>query len=168
MMRRAWILIFAFACDDDPVDNGRPNHPCVARTTAAPAHMHADGRGTYAGESCIESGCHRAGALGPLAKAYLVGGTLYKEDLVTPQAGATVRLFSERGGAPTVMVTDTAGNFLLAATAPNPLPASPDVTACPNVIRMIEYINNDYANCSEASCHARTGPGPGPIYLADP
>jgi hypothetical protein len=168
-MRRAWILIVGiWACSDDGAPaNPRPNHPCVDRTTPMAAHMHLDGRGTYGGDSCIESMCHLPGATGPMAKAYRAAGTIYKEDFVTPQAGATVRFFPEAGGAPTVMVTDTAGNFHLLATAPNPLPSSPDVTACPNVIRMIEYISDDYASCATRSCHARTGPGPGPIYLAD-
>jgi hypothetical protein len=167
-MRHALLIaLVVMACGtEDPGPTG--TDPCVDRTTAAQAHVHDDGGGTYAGASCIDANCHRTGALGPNAPAYLVAGTVFKVDGVTPQAGVTVRMIPLEGGAKTTMVTDSAGNFLLPITAPSPLPAIPDVTACPNTRAMLESIPNpDYANCNERSCHSTTGPGPGPITLAD-
>jgi len=157
--------VFACGSDDPGADSD-----CLPRTSGIePEHAHLDGMGTYAGASCLESGCHLSGAVGADSPAYLAAGTIFKADGVTPQAGATMRLVPLNNGAPAVAVTDASGNFFILAGTTNPFPAIPEVTACPNVDRMLEgAFDPSYGNCNVEGCHSlQPGPGPGPIVLND-
>ena len=116
----------------------------------------------------MDGGCHMAGDLGPNAPAYLIAGTVFKSDGVTPQAGATVRLIPFDGSTPVKITTDAEGNFYLeAGGGVNPFPAIPDVSACPNTETMIEgALDPSYGNCNANGCHELGGGiGPGSITL---
>lgn len=144
---------------------GGDDGSCVDRGAADPSYAHKDGQGTYAGDSCLESGCHLAGALGAQAPAFHAGGTVFKSD-GTPQAGVHVKFSPLSGtGAPLTVVTDTAGNFFVQATMTAPFPAIPEVSACPSSASMIEgALDPSYGSCATASCHSMTS-GRGPIIL---
>ena len=163
MRHVAWLLaLAAFACGDEG------DADCVDRKTAEPEHLHDDGKGTYAGESCIESGCHLASALGISAPPYHAAGTIYKSDGVTPAVGVTVRFSPLASTATeTSVVTDEAGNFFVLSSAPTPFPSIPEVTACPDVSRMLEgAVDPSYGSCAVQGCHS-LGAGRGPVILED-
>jgi hypothetical protein len=160
-MRHLALLAILSACGGD--DGG----DCSDRSSADPGYMHKDGQGTYAGQSCIESGCHLAGHLGAQAPEFSVGGTVFKPDGTTPQAGVIVEFKPLTGsGAAITTKTDQAGNFFLDATK-SPFPAVPHVSACPSSAEMLEgALDPSYGSCATQSCHSR-GQGRGPIILED-
>jgi hypothetical protein len=155
--------VVAIGCGEE----GDPD--CVSRGSPEPAHMHDDGEGSHQGRSCMDSGCHRSGDLGPNAPAYVFAGTVFKPDEVTPQAGVTVRLTPFDNSAPITVVTDVEGNFYLEAGpgVTNPFPSIPDVSACPNTETMIEgALDPSYGNCNANGCHELGGGiGPGAIVI---
>jgi hypothetical protein len=133
---------------------------CVNRSATPPApHTHLDGvTGTGAGKGCVSAACHLAGLTGTNAPAFFAGGTVYKPDKTTGQAGATVRLNPMAGGAGLTAITDTAGNFYWPMGVANPMPATTSATACPADVPMIQQISNATdANCNSASCHQQPG-----------
>jgi hypothetical protein len=128
---------------------------CVNRVAPpSPAHIHANGNTTNAGLSCITGGCHGT-PLGNGAPQFTFAGTLYGLDGVTPQAGATVRVYPNGSTNPLTMVTDDAGNFSTGANPPNPFPAATDVTACPGTQGMTGKLNvaNDGSCSGGVACH---------------
>jgi hypothetical protein len=141
--------------DAAPTGNG-----CVDRVTAGDPHIHgtAAGGGTHAGDDCMT--CHAKGAAGPApGPQFQFGGTLYKADGVTPNAGVTIRIKPAGGGTPVPLVTDTAGNFSAAAgTIPAAFPATVDVTVCPTVTAMGgQLVANGGGACNSGGCHAKGG-----------
>jgi len=140
-----------------------PMSTTVGRVTPANAHIHTLGGATNAGQDCM-TGCHGAGGTGPL---FLMAGTLYKPDGVTPSAGAEIRLTPGAGGNPVIAKTDDAGNFS-SSSLTNPFPASTLASACPTTDRpMVGAITSAAtANCNGgAACHQV--PGGLPMVLAD-
>ena len=162
---RPWTLLVGVviaSCGSD----GDPD--CVDQKSASPAYQHEDGEGSHASRSCIESGCHLAGDLGPAAPAYHAAGTIFKVDKVTPAVGVTVRFTPLSADATAAeAVTDDEGNFFILASKPTPFPSIPDVTGCPDVNTMIEgALDPSYGSCAVQGCHS-TGAGRGPIFLGD-
>ncbi len=159
------LLVSVFACaSDDPTPNGLPND-CVERVASpAPSHNHLDGGGSYAGRGCLDSGCHLNGFAGVGTTGFVAGGAVVTGD-GQPEAGVTIRLRPLDNSAVTAMVTDAAGTFFLRSGTTNPFPATPEVTACPKVARMLEA-PPDSGNCNGTDCHTSNGHA-GRIVLDD-
>jgi len=142
-------------------DGGAVGNGCVNRAAADVPHQHA-GNVTHAGENCMQAGaCHAQGT----AQPFQFAGTLYKSDGTTPSAGASIRVKPMAGGAGITLLTDTAGNFSVAAGAlPMAFPALTDATACPTVKPMVGSLaQNGGGACN--SCHVVGNAGR--ITLAD-
>jgi hypothetical protein len=162
---RASLLACAlgFGCGSDGDAN------CLERGAPEGAHEHDDGEGSHQGRSCIDAQCHSGIDTGPNAPIFIIAGTVYQTDGVSPQAGAIVRLTPfDTDIAPITLTTDVDGNFYLeAAGVTNPFPAIPDVSACPTTETMIEgALDPSYGNCNALGCHSLdVGTGPGAIVL---
>jgi hypothetical protein len=140
---------------------------CADRTTPVASHIHNDGGGTNAGQGCVAAGCHLNGNTGPGAPAFVMAGTLYKPDGVTPSGGVTIRLSPDAGGAKAIAVTDDAGNFS-SAQAINPFPGKTLASGCPTADRAMSggIVNASNGNCNGGTaCHQV--PGGLPMVLAD-
>ena len=147
--------------------DGSSSALCVNRaTTPVAAHVHGAGAGggTKAGEGCIVAGCHLAGGDGP---TFVIAGTLYKPDGVTPSAGATIHVTADAGGAKAIAVTDDAGNFS-STQAINPFPGVALASTCPTTDRSMagKIAGPNDGNCNGGNaCHQV--PGGLPMVLAD-
>ena len=134
---------------------------CVDRAaTPGIAHQHSGVavNPTHAGEGCLNVGCH-----GPAQPGgeYAAGGTIYKQDGTTPNAGAIVRIKS--GNNTLTAVASDGGTFFFPPTAQITYPTITDVSACPSSSKMTAKLTaTGGANCSQQGCHTTTG-GQGPI-----
>lgn len=148
---------------DDTMCADRVATPGLLHTHAAPV---VAGNPSNAGQGCMLAGtCHGPGpAVG--APEYQFAGTLYKIDLVTPQAGATIRVKNMAGQIATA-ITDTGGNFFIPAnTLQNPFPSNTQATACPQLTPMQSQVAQGQGNCNQGgTCHG-TG-GAQPMTLSD-
>ncbi len=139
---------------------------CTTRTTPIAAHVHTAGGGTNAGQNCQLAGCHLRGNAGAGAPEFLMGGTLYKPDGVTPSGGVEIRLVPNGGGPSGIAVTDDAGNFN-STQAINPFPGTALASGCPTADRHMSgaITNAAAASCNNGTaCHATGGV---PMVLAD-
>jgi hypothetical protein len=133
---------------------------CIDRaTTIGTAHQHSGVavNPTHAGEGCLNVGCH-----GPAQPGgeYAAGGTVYKTDGTTPNAGAVVRI--KNGTGVLTMVADDAGTFHAGPTTIM-YPTITDVSACPSSSKMTTKLTAAGGpNCSQSGCHTTAG-GQGPI-----
>lgn len=133
---------------------------CVDRATTIPTariHTGVAVNPTHAGVGCLNVGCH-----GPAQPGgeYAAGGTVYKQDGITPNAGAIVRI--KNGNNVITMVASDAGTFFAPPTT-IVYPTITDVSACPTSSPMVTKLSAAGGpNCSQAGCHTTTG-GQGPI-----
>ncbi|MCW5801351.1 MAG: hypothetical protein KIT31_02985 [Deltaproteobacteria bacterium] len=110
------------------------------------------------------NGCHLAGGGG--GPSFVFAGTLYKNDGVTPNAGANIRVVPNGGGPALTSPTDTAGNFYI-QVGQNAFPATTDASGCPSITPMVGKLNTaSDGNCNSSGCHANPGGAAGPIKLS--
>ena len=156
----------------DAVIDAMPSGPCVPRQVPAnTTHIHSAGATSHAGENCLLSGCHLATNVGTGAPGFEFAGTLYGQDGVTPNTGATVSITSV-GGSTRLITTDTVGNFYLnAGQLSQPFPATTTVTVCatgsttgPAPTAMVGPLQSSDGACSRSGCHA-VGSAQGVIKL---
>jgi hypothetical protein len=162
-----------------PVDAAGPGIDATPVALCAPrqspanqAHLHSAGATTHAGENCVVAGCHLNGNVGTGAPGFQFGGTLYGNDGITPNAGATI-YFKSPAGVTKPTTTDTAGNFYLeAGQLPQAFPAmvsasvcpTPPATGSPAPTPMTEAVQNTGGGCALSGCHT-PGAGQGAIKL---
>ncbi|HEU4728687.1 MAG TPA: hypothetical protein VFT22_12375 [Kofleriaceae bacterium] len=140
---------------------------CVNRATPATAFDHGGGV-THAGENCLQVGACHLNNSGPGAgPPWQFAGTVYKSDGVTPNPGVSIRIKQKTGTGSITLVSDTAGNFSVAAgSLQQAFPATTDATACPTVKAMVsDLAQNGGGACN--SCHVAGGAAGSVITLAD-
>lgn len=149
------------------VDAVATGNGCVDRLAPPElmAHVHVLNNATNAGMDCLT--CHVAtSATG--APAFQFAGTVYKPDKTTPSVGVTIRVTGASGVVATG-VTDDAGNFnITAGTLMNAFPATADLTACPNVTKMISTMPASGPGSGSCNtCHVAGGTAGGVMTIAD-
>jgi len=130
---------------------------CVDRSaTPGVSHDHGGTAGlTHAGEGCIAVGCH---LLGQPGGEFTAAGTVYKQDGVTPNPGAVIRIKS--GTKTLTTVSESGGTFHFGPTQQITFPTITDVSACPDASKMTTMITTGGGNCSGGACHAAGAQGP--------
>jgi hypothetical protein len=157
------LLVLLAACGTAPSidhDGGLPYDApsaCVERAPAVAAHLHAGVFRTFAGTGCVVGGCHFSGMTGIGATAFQFAGTVYGDDGMTPNIGATVQINPDLGAGASA-VTDSAGNFFIRdGTLPDPFPGRVQATVCPSIAVMPETLTAGTNNCNTFGCHNAAG-----------
>jgi hypothetical protein len=148
-----------------PDGGGSQQLACVDRAASvAPAHVHDDTLNSHQGEGCVVANCHGT-PQGPGAPPFTFAGTAFKLDGTTPNAGATIRIYTNSNPTqPIQMQADADGNFYTGGGI-NPFPAHADMTACPNTMAMSGSLASATdGSCSSTACH---GGATGKIILPD-
>jgi hypothetical protein len=149
--------------DDNMIDApmlDAPGNGCVTRSTPGLHHTHLVGGTSNAGQACVVSACHMAGAMGVNAPAWAFAGTVYQGDMTTVNAGVLV-IVTDADGKAHKSVTDDGGNFYISddGTIPNPFPGHSTVTACPTLTSMTGILSATAAPATGNNCNGCHVPG---------
>lgn len=129
---------------------------CETRGTPGVSHEHGGAGGpTHAGEGCIAVGCH---LLGQPGGEFTAAGTVYKQDGVTPNPGAVIRIKS--GTKTLIQVAESGGTFHFGSTQQITFPTITDVSGCPDSSPMVGKLTTGGGNCSGGACHVTGAQGP--------